>query len=145
MVSFLPIGSSLPKYFEALNDKYGSVRYWAVVGLHQNARGKDVQKAIKAVRLIEDESWSVKIAIAEALADWDGDIKSLKFLAGYLSHREEKVRLLAATSLDRLGEKALPVLGEIEAAIKTHKKDRYLARLLKYTVYRLKNKTELFS
>ncbi|MBW8015752.1 MAG: sulfatase-like hydrolase/transferase [Planctomycetes bacterium] len=133
-------------YLARLSDKYAAVRYWAVVGLHQNCKGKDIAKAAKAVApMLKDKYSSVQIAAAQALVDFKGDKKALKLLVEKLDDPAEKVRLFAATALDRLGEKALPVLPEIQAAVKVNKKDRYFARLLKYTVYRLKNKKELFS
>jgi len=133
-------------YLDKLSDKYAAVRYWAVVGLHQNCKGKDVDRAAKAAQvMMKDKYASVQVAAAQAMVDWKGDKAALELLVEKLDDPAEKVQLFAATALDRLGEKALPVLGEIEAAIKGKKKSTYVTRLLKYTVYRLKNKTELFS
>ena len=138
---------AVPEYFKGIADRCDWVRYWSVAGLHQNAKGQDIPNAVLKIRPIvfeSDDNWSTRIAAAHALVDWQGDSKALDVLAEFLNHDEEKVRLLAATVMDRLGEKALPVLGEIEAAVRANKKDRYFARLLKYTIYRLKNKKELF-
>lgn len=148
-------------YIKKLNDKYASVRYWAVVGLHQNCKGDDIKKAAGLIGpMMKDKYASVQIAAAQAMVDWQGDKKALKLLAEKLYDSQEKVALFAGTALDRLGEKALPVLPQMEAYLKgagkpagksnkgTTKKKKsnsYLVRLLKYTVYRLKNKRELFS
>jgi N-sulfoglucosamine sulfohydrolase len=137
---------AVPSYMKKLSDKYAAVRYWAIVGLHQNCKGKDIDKAVRSVApMLKDKYASVQIAAAQAMADWTGDKKALTLLVAKLDDSADKVRLFAATALDRLGEKALPVLSQIQTAIIKQKKDRYLARLLKYTVYRLKNKKELFS
>ena len=136
---------AIPEYLRRLNGPCGWIRYWAVVGLHQNAQGEDIGKSIKALEDKNDESVAVKIAVAQALADWKGDAKSLRFLAEKLNDDAEKVRLFAANALDRLGRKAMDVLPEIKAAKKRFKNDRYIQKLLKYTVYRLENNKELFS
>lgn len=137
---------AVPAYFEKLSDKYAAVRYWAIVGLHQNVKDKNVSKAARAIApMLNDEYASVQIAAAHALVDWQDNKQALSLLVTKLDDPAGKVRLYAGTALDRLGTKSLEVLPHLEMAMKKHKDDVYLNRLLKYMIYRFKNKEELIS
>jgi len=107
-------------YLAALADPAGPVRYWAVVGLHQAHRdGPPPREILEKVRaLLKDESPSVPIAAAHALVDWGEAEAGLDRLIEALRAPGDKTRLLAAHSLERLGEKAKPALAEIEKAAK---------------------------
>lgn len=63
---------SVPAFLEALADRAGPVRYWAVVGLHLGCRdAPSIAKARPAVeKLLDDPSPSVRLAVANAMRDW---------------------------------------------------------------------------
>ncbi|MHC4756045.1 MAG: sulfatase-like hydrolase/transferase, partial [Planctomycetota bacterium] len=100
----------VPEYFRTLKSKYGPVRYWAVVGLHNECTSDaDLNRAKAAfIPMLNDTSPSVRIAAAEALCDWGRENKALPVLTKGLENTAEKERLFAATSLGRIGKKARP-------------------------------------
>ncbi|MHC4395443.1 MAG: sulfatase-like hydrolase/transferase [Planctomycetota bacterium] len=130
---------AIPKYFEALNDKYGSVRYWAVMGLQNNCdTDREVERAKQAIgKLLEDRSPIVRIAAAETMCNWDNGKEALGILVEMLGHESGSVRVNAAIALDRIGEKARPVISHIKAALKDP--DGYVQRVTRHTLQHLQN------
>lgn len=117
----------------AQRDSAGSVRYWAVVGLHHSVPKADRERYVPMLRdCLSDSSHAVRIAAAQALCDWDADASALGVLVKGLEHELASGRLLAATALNRLGRKALPVLD----VLKQHKAG-YVGRMCQTTVERL--------
>ncbi len=98
-----------------LNDPEPGVRYWAVLG--HRIRGGAAVKAARAdlLRLLQDESPSVRIAAAEALgyfgdsADVEAALQVLVGLAR-LDAKREFVAVEALNAMDALGAKVRPVL-----------------------------------
>jgi hypothetical protein len=131
---------AIPSYFEAMNDEYGSVRYWAVVGLHNNCKGaQDIMRARAALRrALADASPVVRIAAAHAMCDWGNEKEALPVLVEMLRHKSDTVRLNAAITLGEIGEKARPALSQLKAAMKDPY--RYVQRVTEYTLKRLKNR-----
>jgi hypothetical protein len=129
----------IPRYFEALNDEYGSVRYWAVVGLHNNCKGAgDVKRAKAAIRkMLRDSAPVVRIAAAHAMCDWGSEKEGLAVLVEALKNKTDKARLYAAIALGRIGEKARPALAQIKTGLKD--KDNYVRRVTQATLKRLEN------
>jgi len=127
---------AIPAYLNALEDKYGPVRYWAVVGLHNACNDAEaIDKARPAlVKMLDDSSPSVAIAAAHALCDWDREAQALPVLVDAMKHGRDNVRLYAAIALGKIGEKARPAISEIKAAMKD--KYKYVARVNKYTLMR---------
>jgi len=125
---------AVPKYFEALNDKYGSVRYWAVVGLKNNCNTDSQRREAKQAiaRLLRDPSPIVRIAAAETMCDWEQEKQSLEVLIELLQNESRSVRVNAAIALDRIGEKARPVISHIEAASKDP--DEYVQKVARHTL-----------
>ncbi len=130
---------AVPKYFEALNDKYGSVRYWAVVGLKNNCdTDRQRKQATQAItQLLQDPSPIVRIAAAETMCDWNEQKQSLEVLVELLQNESRSVQLNAAIALDRIGEKARPVKHYIEAASKGP--DEYVQKVTRHTLRYLQN------
>jgi len=130
---------AIPRYFEALNDEYGSVRYWAVIGLHNNCKAAgDVKRAKAALKkMLSDKSPVVRIAAAHAMCDWGEEKEGLTVLVEGLKERTDKARLYAAIALRRIGEKARPALDQIKAGLKD--KDNYVQRVTRATLKRLEN------
>jgi len=131
---------AIPRYFEALNDEYGSVRYWAVIGLHNNCKGAgDVKRAKAALKnMLRDSAPVVRIAAAEAMCDWGEEKEALPVLVEALKNKTDKARLYAAIALGRIGEKARPALAQIKAGLKD--KDNYVRRVTQATLKRLESR-----
>ena len=104
-----------PKLRAGLKDADNAIRYWSALGLLM--RAKDAVSAdMPGLRgLLQDESKPVRIVAAEALAQWGekGDLDaSLKVLleCGHPKQNSIYNSLAALNALDRLGERARPVL-----------------------------------
>ena len=120
--------AAIPRYYKALEDADGPVRYWAAVGLHTACTSPgEIAKASRALeKLLRDPSPSVPIATAQALCDWGRADMGLPVLTAALESPREKVRLFAITALGRLGKKARPAVARVRAATKD--KANYVAR-----------------
>jgi len=127
---------AIPKYLEALDDKYTSVRYWAIVGLHYNSKATNTDRAKAAFeKSLNDPAAVVRIAAAHALCDWGEEAKALPVLAAGLNDKIDKARLHAIIALNKIGEKARPLLTQIKAALKDS--DDYVRRVAKTTMNQL--------
>ena len=129
--------NAISEYFKALGDEYASVRYWAVVGLHNNSKGQARAKAA-IEKALNDPAATVRIAAAHALCDWGEEEKALPVLAAGLTDKTDKARLHAIIALNKIGEKARPLLPQIKATMKD--KDNYVKRVVQTTLERLENK-----
>jgi len=131
---------AIPKYFEALNDEYGSDRYWAVVGLHNSCKGAgDIRRAKAALKnMLRDYAPVVRIAAAHAMCDWGEEKEGLAVLVEALKDKTDKARLYAVIALGRIGEKARPALDQIRAGLKD--RDNYVQRVTQATLKRLESR-----
>jgi len=131
---------AIPKYFEALADEYASVRYWAVVGLHNNCKeSSDVELAkVSIKKMLKDPAPVVRIAAAHALCDWGREKDALPVLIEALKCDTDKARLYAIIALKKIGQKARPALPQIKAALKDS--DDYVQRVTRATVKRLEGR-----
>lgn len=114
-------------------DPSGSVRYWAVIGVHTRACTipvpNDRVNRLEVLRAcLDDPSPAVRIAAAQALCEWGESDRALPVLIRGLAEPLESTRLLAATALDQLGETARPALAEAEQLLTRG----YPARMLKH-------------
>jgi uncharacterized sulfatase len=121
--------AAIAGYFKTLNDKSASVRYWAVVGLHNNYKKvRDVEQARAALRkMLADVSPVVRIAAAHALCDWGRHKEGLPVLIEALKHKNNKAGLHAVIALKKIGEKARPALPQIRDCLKDS--DGYVKRV----------------
>ncbi|MBN1844605.1 MAG: sulfatase-like hydrolase/transferase [Sedimentisphaerales bacterium] len=130
---------AIPRYFEALADPYGPVRYWAVVGLFIHCSGADHPDRTRALRecsrLLADDSWSVRAAAARALCEWGRADKGLPVLVEALQGANGSGRHYAAVALGRIGPAARPALAAIQASLKDS--NGYVARVSRNTLQRL--------
>jgi hypothetical protein len=126
-------------YVKALKHKYASVRYWAVVGLHNNLKGRDRNRAEPLLRkALKDTAPAVRVAAAHALCDWGQQGEALPVLAEALKDKTDKARLYAVIALNKIGEKARPLVPQIEAALKDS--DNYVRRVAQTTLKQLQSK-----
>jgi len=134
-------GKAIPGYFKELNDKYASVRYWAVTGLHNNCkRAEDVKRAKASLKkMLKDEAPVVRIAAAHAMCDWGEEQEGLPVLAETaFEHKANKAGLYAVIALKRIGEKARPALPQIRACLKNS--DGYVQRVTRAILKQLEKK-----
>jgi N-sulfoglucosamine sulfohydrolase len=129
---------AIPKYFKVLGDKYASVRYWAVIGLHYGSKSADAKTKAAFEKALNDPAVVVRIAAAHALCDLGQEKEALPVLAEALNNKTDKARLFAIIALNKIGEKARPLLPRIKAAQKDS--DNYVQRVAKTTLERLEGK-----
>jgi len=127
-------------YLPYLKDSKPSLRYWAVVGLHASTKyPADMALAKPAVTtMLEDPSMVVRVAAAHAMCDWGEERIALPILIEALRDPTDKTRMFAAVALDKIGEKARPVLPQIQAAVKDS--DDYVRRTAATALARLQAK-----
>jgi len=130
---------AIPKYYEALKDKYASVRYWAVVGLHNNCKTReDIRQAKAALKkMLKDDSVVVRVAAAHALCDWGQEKEGLPVLVEALKYKNNKAGLYTVTTLMSIGEKARPALPQIRDCLKDS--DGYVKRVTQAVLKRLED------
>ena len=128
-----------PTLLKNLQSSDPAVRFWAA--LHLNGRSPNLSTAAKqaALKATDDTDPSVATEAAQAVIEAgyeDEGAIIAKVVLPALESKNEWVRLRAATLLDEVGEKARPYRQQMEAA---EKKDGYPARVLEYSLERLKN------
>ncbi|MCK4627950.1 MAG: HEAT repeat domain-containing protein, partial [Sedimentisphaerales bacterium] len=84
-------------------------------------------------KLLNDDSWSVRIAAANAMCDWGEQEKGLPVLVEAIGNSQASTRHFAMVAMEKIGNKARPAL----AAIKARLKDGYAGRVAKRIVGKL--------
>jgi len=108
-------------------DEDSAVRFWAVIGL-TNAAARE-KPAVDALRkALNDPSVEVRIVAAEALCRIDQEQAALPVLLDALTHESQWVRLQAANSLDRIGNKARPAIRAIRKAAEDPSRENMFIR-----------------
>lgn len=108
---------SAPALAEGLSEKDAAARYWAAIGLGN--LGKDAAAyADQLEKALGDESASVRIAAARALARTGKPEKAIPILTRELAEGEEWTQLNAAIELDEMDEAARPAIPALKAALK---------------------------
>jgi len=132
---FLPNEESLPKLYQAINDKSDSIRYWAVLGIHYKSSSKEEISKAKEIfnNTVNDGSPVIRIASANALCDWNEDKKMIPILINELEHPLESIRLHAAIALDSIGYKIKPFTDRIKKMVK-YDTDTYDQKVLRHAV-----------
>jgi N-sulfoglucosamine sulfohydrolase len=97
-----------------LEDREPGSRYWAVVGLHSEAE----VPAEPLRKLLNDPSPSVRIEAAGLLVDRHEDSDGIAVLAEALQSPDPSILLHAARTLQLLGEKAAPLHGAMQEAVR---------------------------
>jgi len=123
-----------------LDDEDSAVRFWAVIGL-TNA-GTREELAVGALqKALSDPSVEVRIVAAEALCRIDRADAALPVLLDAFTHESEWVRLQAANSLDRIGEKARPAIDAIRKAAEDPSRENMFIRwVMAHTLKQLDHK-----
>jgi HEAT repeat protein len=120
---------AIGSYFNMINYRNGSVRYWTIIGLNNRCkRAEDVERAKKVFKkLLGDASPVVRIAAAHALCDWGREKEGLPVLIDALKYKNNKAGLYAVIALKKIGEKARPALPQIRDCLKDS--DGYVKRV----------------
>jgi arylsulfatase A-like enzyme len=109
-----------PKLLAGLKDNDSAIRYWSALGILMRGKNTVTEHAATLRLALKDESPSVRVVAAEALAQFggkdDGEA-SLKVLLqiGHPKKNSIYVSLAALNALDRLGEKTRPVLATLQS------------------------------
>ena len=105
----------LQKLIELLEDDDGAVRYWAVVGL--GALGAEAKSATETLqKALKDNQPNVRFAAAGVLCKLGLCEDALPVLAEGLEGPRETVVLHAAREVQGIGDKARPIVPQIEKA-----------------------------
>ncbi|MGE5295826.1 MAG: HEAT repeat domain-containing protein, partial [Solirubrobacterales bacterium] len=105
----------LPAMVDSLSDSDSAVRYWAAI--YFAALGEEAAPAADALKkLLDDPSPDVRFAAADALRGLGQYKEALPVLAQGLLDSRESVVLHAARTLQQFGDKAAPVVEEMEQA-----------------------------
>lgn len=131
---------ALPKLIEALDDKDAAVRYWATIGIG-NIAPKDAGVAERMTAKLKDDSPSVRIAAARALARMGKPAQALPVLVSELRTGGQWVRLNAAIVLDEMDDQARPVLDAMKEALVPRKQlfsgGKYTVRVINRAINEL--------
>jgi hypothetical protein len=100
---------------ESLADPDSAVRYWAVI--YFASLGEEAAQATDALKkALDDSSPDVRFAAADVLHGLGLSDEALPVLARGLTDSRESVVLNAARTAQRFGDKAAPLIGEMEQA-----------------------------
>jgi hypothetical protein len=126
----------IPAFKKALHHEAGAMRYWAVLGLVQAYQDRQGFEEILPLLLnhLKDPCPSVAITAAEALCCFGREDEALPVLKEQLESPRESVRLFAAAGLNRIGEKARPVLPNLKKAYLGE--SSYVTRIMKHILKR---------
>ncbi len=103
----------LKRQVKGLGDADSTTRFWSAVGIDaQGADGRAARRPLR--RLLDDESYAVRTAAAKALCRLGECDEALQALITNLRHEHQYVSLRAANALHQLGDRARPVLAEME-------------------------------
>ncbi|GAB4145316.1 MAG: sulfatase-like hydrolase/transferase [Planctomycetaceae bacterium] len=120
---------------KALSSPEPVIRYWAAVRcrfVKPSVRNRVIPLLAKR---LTDSSSSVRIAAAHTLCTFDRVDLGLKVLVGALRHSRASVRILAANSLDELGERSRSAIPAMKTSLDDTNK--YVVRVVNHALNRL--------
>jgi len=118
-------------YFDKLNDKHASVRFWAVRGLtYSDLNDTQNNKANKEFEMmLTDNSPTVRIASAQALCMHSPHANALNVLKDIITNSHNSARHWALVALDAIGPNAKGIADVLETA--QNDKYSYVSRVAK--------------
>lgn len=120
---------ALPDLLKGLDDKDPAVRYWAAIGIGNNASDDGVSSIFSLKLMQDDSSTVVRIAAARALLRIGKyETEALAELSKALESPEQWSRLHAAIVLDEADEKARPALPALQKSLK-NQPNKYIVRV----------------
>ena len=126
------LASDIQLFIENLNHENEAVRYWAATGIGNYAKEGNNEMFSKLSSLLKDETPPVRIAAARAFCILDKESEGLKTLSTQLTNKDEWTRLNAALVLDEIGEKARPLIGDLQLAM--NDENKYVVRVVNHTI-----------
>jgi uncharacterized sulfatase len=112
--------AGLPLLKDDLKDDDAAIRFWTANGLIHHGKGSVVGARKELLAALKDDSPSVRIVAAEALAQFgakDDADAAMQVLLTCANAKKNSlyVSLAALNSIDRLGDKARPIAAELRA------------------------------
>lgn len=111
---------ALPQLLARLRDDYAPVRYWAVAGLLNLGRAAAAAESALLERLADTHP-EIALAAAEALCGLGKETAALPVLARHMQDERQLVRIAAGNVVNRIGEKARPLLDIIRTQSRASK------------------------
>ncbi|NQU52909.1 MAG: sulfatase-like hydrolase/transferase [Bacteroidetes bacterium] len=129
------LGSDINLFTKNLAHKNEVVRYWAATGIGNYAKTGSKDIFSKLNLLLTDEYPLVQVAAARAFCILDMESEGLKTLAAQLKNSNEWTRLNSALVLDEIGEKARPVIADMQSVM--NDENKYVVRVANHALNQL--------
>jgi uncharacterized sulfatase len=131
-IQTVALSSDLDLFIKNLSHKNGVVRYWAATGIGNYAKAGSKEIFSNLGLLINDEYPVVRIAAARAFCILNKESDGLKTLSAGLKDKDEWTRLNAALVLDEVGEKARPLIQDLQSVM--NDKNKYVVRVANHAL-----------
>ncbi|MFL2480777.1 MAG: sulfatase-like hydrolase/transferase [Verrucomicrobiales bacterium] len=121
--------SALGELIGAISDEDPAIRYWALTGIGnigKAAKGKALELSMKAMK---DESPSVRIAAARAVARLGNTDAALEVLKEELRSKHQWGRLAATIVIDEMEESGRKMVKDLKEVLSTRQPNKYILRV----------------
>ena len=121
--------SALDDLIRASNSNDPVIRYWAMTGIGNI--GKNAGEVAKKISIdaMKDDSQSVRIAAARAVAKFGEIDSALGLLKNELKSPHQWGRLATAIVIDEMGEDARPLVDDLKKVLKIRQPNKYIIRV----------------
>ena len=121
--------SALDDLIRASNSNDPVIRYWAMTGIGNI--GKNAGEVAKKISIdaMKDDSPSVRIAAARAVAKFGEIDSALGLLKNELKSPHQWGRLATAIVIDEMGEDARPLVDDLKKVLKIRQPNKYIIRV----------------
>ena len=121
--------SALDDLISASTSNDPVIRYWAITGIGNI--GKNAGEVAKKISIdaIKDDSPSVRIAAARAVAKFGEIDSALELLKNELKSPHQWGRLATAIVIDEMGEDARPLVDDLKKVLKIRQPNKYIIRV----------------
>ena len=121
--------SALDDLIRASNSNDPVIRYWAMTGIGNI--GKNAGEVAKKISIdaMKDDSQSVRIAAARAVAKFGEIDSALGLLKNELKSPHQWGRLATAIVIDEMGEDARPLVDDLKKVLKIRQPNKYITRV----------------
>ena len=121
--------SALDDLIRASNSNDPVIRYWAMTGIGNIGKNAgEVAKKI-SIEAMKDDSPSVRIAAARAVAKFGEIDSALGLLKNELKSPHQWGRLATAIVIDEMGEDARPLVDDLKKVLKIRQPNKYIIRV----------------
>ena len=114
---------------KAMKDKDSAVRYWGVTGIGNIGKKAGAEAMAEARKAMKDNSPSVRIGAARAVARLGAPDMAIPVLVSELKSEHQWGRLAAAIVLDEMDAQARPALDALQQAVKQRQPNKYIVRV----------------